>query len=345
MVANACCAKWCAATSIGELAALTGQPRAARVFAMRDSHLLRVPRAAFEVAVARYPEVLRGVVLTLVAREREGQRRARRPETRTIAIVPIHAELPIVDFARAPGRRADALRHDAPGGSGRSRIATPPGVFQGWLDGLEEAHRFVVYLADAEASEWSARCIRQADHIFLLAASRPGPTAGAAEQLLGPDVLAPRELVLLHGNASSARRQPAAGSRTATSAAHHHVRVHNPADVARLARRVVGRAVGLVLGGGGARAFAHIGALRALVEAGVPIDMIGGASAGAIIAAQFAQGWSLAELYARNRRLAHLGRSLIDYTVPLVSLIQARKFTPFCTSCSARHTRTKLAST
>ena len=75
-------------TSIGELAALTGQPRAARVFAMRDSHLLRVPREAFEAAVARYPEVLRGVVLTLVAREREGQRRARRPETRTIAIVP-----------------------------------------------------------------------------------------------------------------------------------------------------------------------------------------------------------------------------------------------------------------
>ena len=58
----------------------------------------------------------------------------------------------------------------------------------------------------------------------------------------------------------------------------------------------------------------------------MPIDMIGGASAGAIIAAQFAQGWSVAELYARNRRLAHLGRSLIDYTVPLVSLIQARKF-------------------
>jgi hypothetical protein len=65
-------------TSIGELAALTGLPRAARVFAVRDSHLLRVPRAAFEAAVARFPEVLRGVALTLVAREREGQNRTRR---------------------------------------------------------------------------------------------------------------------------------------------------------------------------------------------------------------------------------------------------------------------------
>jgi predicted acylesterase/phospholipase RssA len=97
--------------------------------------------------------------------------------------------------------------------------------------------------------------------------------------------------------------------------------------VARLARRIVGRTVGLVLGGGGARAYAHIGALRAFAEAGVPIDMVGGVSAGGIVAAQFALGWSLPELYDRNREIARVGRRLIDYTVPMVSLIQARKFT------------------
>src|SRR5262249_21179763 len=55
--------------------------------------------------------------------------------------------------------------------------------------------------------------------------------------------------------------------------------------------------------------------------------MIGGASAGAIIAAEFALGWSVSELYGSNRHLAQIGRGLIDYTLPLVSLIQARKFT------------------
>jgi predicted acylesterase/phospholipase RssA len=89
----------------------------------------------------------------------------------------------------------------------------------------------------------------------------------------------------------------------------------------------VGRTVGLVLGGGGARAFAHVGAVRALCEAGVPIDVVGGTSAGAIIAAQVALGWDAAELYARNRQLACRGRSLIDYTLPLVALLQARRFT------------------
>ena len=60
--------------------------------------------------------------------------------------------------------------------------------------------------------------------------------------------------------------------------------------MARLARLLTGRATGVVLSGGGARGFAHIGALRALHEAGVPIDAVGGTSIGAIIAALWATG-------------------------------------------------------
>jgi predicted acylesterase/phospholipase RssA len=45
------------------------------------------------------------------------------------------------------------------------------------------------------------------------------------------------------------------------------------------------------------------------------------------VAAEYAVGWGPAELYARNRAIASHGRALIDYTLPLVALIQARKFT------------------
>ncbi|HEY2592363.1 MAG TPA: cyclic nucleotide-binding domain-containing protein, partial [Chloroflexota bacterium] len=156
-------------TSIGEMAALTGQPRAARVFALRDSHLLRVSRAGFERAIARFPELLRGVVLTLVAREREGLRHERRPATRTLAMLPIGARAPamVQTFAHS---LADELRQ-----YGSTRLvgpteaaASPPGAFQGWLDGLEETHRLVIYVADPDASEWTARCMRQADQILLV---------------------------------------------------------------------------------------------------------------------------------------------------------------------------------
>ena len=54
--------------------------------------------------------------------------------------------------------------------------------------------------------------------------------------------------------------------------------------------------VGLVLSGGGAKGFAHIGALKVIEEAGVQIDYIGGTSMGAIIGALYASGYSANEL-------------------------------------------------
>ena len=57
---------------------------------------------------------------------------------------------------------------------------------------------------------------------------------------------------------------------------HHHLRLNHKGDLQRLARRLTGSAVGLVLSGGGARALAHIGAIRAIQEIGLPIDLVGG---------------------------------------------------------------------
>ena len=54
--------------------------------------------------------------------------------------------------------------------------------------------------------------------------------------------------------------------------------------------------VGLVLSGGGAKGFAHIGALKVIEEAGVKIDYIGGTSMGAIIGALYASGYTANEL-------------------------------------------------
>lgn len=56
-------------------------------------------------------------------------------------------------------------------------------------------------------------------------------------------------------------------------------------DFSRLARWLTGNSVGLVLGGGGARGAAHVGMLKAIQEAGIPIDMVGGVSIGAFMGA------------------------------------------------------------
>ncbi len=54
--------------------------------------------------------------------------------------------------------------------------------------------------------------------------------------------------------------------------------------------------VGVVLGGGGARGLAHLGVLRALEQANIPIDYICGTSMGAIVGGLYASGYSLEEI-------------------------------------------------
>jgi NTE family protein len=102
----------------------------------------------------------------------------------------------------------------------------------------------------------------------------------------------------------------------------HHCR--GVGDAPRIARIISGDPRGIVLSGGGARGFAHLGVLRALEEAKVPIDVVGGASIGAIIGAGFAAGWSLSEMTQVYRASFIASDPLSDWTLPLVSLVGGR---------------------
>jgi NTE family protein len=81
----------------------------------------------------------------------------------------------------------------------------------------------------------------------------------------------------------------------------------------------------VVLSGGGARAYAHIGALKALREAGTPIDFIGGSSMGAVIGAGPALGWSDEELEHHIRQAFVLSNPLDDIAPPIIAMTHARK--------------------
>ena len=88
---------------------------------------------------------------------------------------------------------------------------------------------------------------------------------------------------------------------------------------------MTGRAVGLVLSGGGARGLAHIGVVRALDELGIPIDSVGGSSMGAIVGAQTAFGWSWERMLEHNASVWSDRRLRLDLTVPTVSLFSGKR--------------------
>ena len=162
--------------------------------------------------------------------------------------------------------------------------------------------------------------------MILLARAKADPAATEIERQAAReegDHPAQRFLVLLHDD-EVLPSGTSAWLRTRSVARHLHVRLSRPVDIARVARFIAGRAVGLVLGAGGARSFAHVGLLRALEENRVPIDMVGGTSMGAAMAAQYAMAWPAQRIVETGDDIWNRIRPHREYTFPLLSVIRGR---------------------
>jgi len=108
-------------------------------------------------------------------------------------------------------------------------------------------------------------------------------------------------------------------------------------DVARLARHLTGRSVGVVLGGGGARGFAHVGVLKALEEAGIPVDLVGGTSMGAFISALYARDpnhiTTLSFVAKFSTTMASSWNLAFDLTYPVAAWLSGRSLNTVLSRC------------
>ncbi len=287
--------------------------------ALRDSELLLIPNSVMASVAAQSTQFSLALARLCARRLRHGNRpEYKQKRARVFAIVPNSLEVDVATFA---SRLVNELNV-----AGRSELVWDVRASDhtaAWFNRIEENNDFVVYVANSSASAWTRQCCRQADAILLLAsaASTPAPwPKGIAESAVARG--ARLELALSHAGAI-VPGDAAAWLAIFPVIQHHHIT--HAADISRIARLITGRGVGLVLSGGGARGFAHLGAIRALREARVPIDFVGGASIGAIIAAGVAMGWSDEEMRARYRRCFVDTNPLNDYTFPSVALTRGGK--------------------
>jgi lysophospholipid hydrolase len=88
-------------------------------------------------------------------------------------------------------------------------------------------------------------------------------------------------------------------------------KVDKMTDFSRLARFLTGTSIGVVLGGGGARGSAHVGMIKAMIEANIPIDMIGGTSIGSFMGALWAEENNFENFQRRAREWAMVNSYLI----------------------------------
>jgi NTE family protein len=310
---------------VGEMSLLSHGKRTRSVAALRDSEVWRLSQGSFDALTAHHPEVLPALMRNIATRNAMGPAKRRR-QPRTFALLPSGPGVASSRFAVQLERALARVGGEAQMLGSESMDQDPE-----WFARCELDHPFVLYRADPALTPWTELCLRQADCLVVLHnADSNEPTRLPFEiEAARPGAVfhRRRELVLLHEGHDPRPGTTAGQLAGGLYGQHHHVRLDMPSDFDRLARLITGHAVGIVMAGGGARAFTHIGVVKALRASGVPVDQVGGTSMGAIVAAAIAARWSDEELLVRFRRSFVASNPLSDYTFPFVSLFGGRRVT------------------
>lgn len=314
---------------IGEIAFFAGTRRTATVTASRDGLLLKLDRQEFDRLSSEMPAIWRTITATLARRLAKATpsapgRRLTRP--RTIAIVRAGAEpIPpafVSDLTNAFAAESRPLVVD------RTTYANEPDgpALIAKLNALELRYHVVLYLTDDMPTDWTEKALRQADLVLLVAHHKgAGRAMNPVEKMARTihDQTAHR-LVIVHdegppysGTADWLRERPVQ--------MHHHVIAGDKPTTERLVRFLTNQALGLVCSGGGAFSAAHVGLYKAMLEAGLSFDMLGGASGGGAMTAAFALqrpvdviDQTIDRIFVRSRafrRLTWPRYSVLDHTV------------------------------
>ncbi|KAK0637237.1 hypothetical protein B0T17DRAFT_504602 [Bombardia bombarda] len=398
--------------SIGELEVMTESSRSGTLHAIRDTEVVKFPRTLFNSLAQEHPNItikiskiiasrMRSLVddpSTLLLRDGATRSTANKSAStlnlRTVAILPITAGIPVVDFGnRLMNALAQVVTPNGATSLNQAAILNHLGKhafnkmgklkLAQYLADLEEKYGLVVYVADTNVnSPWTRTCITQADCVLFVGLADSSPEIGEYERfMLGMQSTARKILVLLHQERYSRpgltrkwlknrmwingghfhiqmpynpntmpihpptkRSGPSLKERVQilqaeiqkfTSRKVHHSAFYAPdaafkGDFHRLARRLCGKSVGLVLGGGGARGISQIGIIRAMEEAGIPIDMIGGTSIGAFVGALYARHADVVPILGLAKkfsgRMGSMWRFALDLTYPSASYTTGHEF-------------------
>uniref|UniRef100_A0A8D3DD71 lysophospholipase n=1 Tax=Scophthalmus maximus TaxID=52904 RepID=A0A8D3DD71_SCOMX len=349
---------------IGVVEALTRQPRATTVHAVRDTELVKLPEGTLNNIKRRYPQVVTRLIHLLGQKILGNLQQGRGPfsdvtnpasNLSTVAVLPVCDEVPINAFNLELSHALSAIGptllltseiiRERLGASALDSIHEYR--LSGWLAQQEDINRIVLYQTDNSMTPWTQRCIRQADCILIV----------ELEQMLeNTAVRALKQLILLH------REDGPGPSRTVEwlnmrSWCSGHLHLNCPrrvfsrrspsklrdvyekvfektadrhSDFSRLARVLTGNSIALVLGGGGARGCSHVGVIKAMEEAGIPIDIVGGTSIGSFIGALYAEERSAVRTKQRAREwskaMNSVFKTVLDLTYPITSMFSGSAF-------------------
>lgn len=301
---------------VGDLAVLRGGHHSVTVRAERDTQLLCLPASIVEEALSTHPRELLKLAASVTDRLLSSSPLKPPRPSRAIAVIPLFDHPEVGRFclslqAELRQRHSSALFPPS------DHVPDPS-----WFDQQEARFSTVVYQCSPHLDPWSERCLRQADRILILGTAKNPQPPSVLERLWADIAQNPeRPLLVLLG--SGKRRGTSQWLESRPPLGVHHLNWgQNPR---RIARFLDGSAVGLVLGGGGARGLAHVGVLRALQERGLEVDLVCGTSMGGFVAALHATGRPAQRVESDLRWAWTEAGPFLDFTFPLYSVIKGER--------------------
>lgn len=318
---------------VGEMGLIQDAPRSASARAIRVTTLAHISRDSFESLCATYPVLLLRFFHTIIDRLTHHHTPDGRARIIGLAVTApdvgrdllsrfVSALEPFGSAFHLGPENLDHFVRDPSGPGATNRVAE-------FLHQADIGHDYVFLEADRELTEWSVSVAKQSDRFIVFCSAHPDAEERrritAQLDQLSDEQRRSCWLARLHPAGTDSPRGSASYIDALGVAEVHNLRLDRAPHLRRLARLATGNGRGVVLGGGGAKGFAHIGALRALTEAGLEYDRLGGASMGALVGAFAARDTTHEEMV--ETAIAEFDNGLLDYTVPVVSVMKAAKMT------------------
>jgi predicted acylesterase/phospholipase RssA/CRP-like cAMP-binding protein len=302
---------------VGETALLYGGKRTASILAARDSSLVKISQAKFETLWKKHPEIILNLSQTII----------KRLDTKNRDLQLLQTSCKLISMVGLDKQSHIKLANDiAAYWKDKLRIQ----IIEEDLDGFEtfslkvteaEQNNDLVIMLSTSNNEWNKLIVNNSDEICYVATE--SQHANYKDATLHNSIHEGRLILMYEEN--EVPTETTAWLTDFQPNKIQHCRKDHAEDIGRISRIITERAVCWVFSGGGAHGFAHLGAIRALLEKNVPIDIVGGTSIGSVIAGCLAQDWSYEHIMEHIRKDLSQNSPLNDFTLPMVSLLRGQK--------------------
>ena len=321
---------------VGEMGLISHRPRSLTIRSQLDSLLFRLGDVQFSELLDQHPEILTPITRSLIARLQQTLTRshgARCPQT--VMLIPANQSVKIDLFleglkstlSQSHFKTIIVTEHDAKGQLGSQ---DNPSDLLNWMASLDNDYDFVFYSCTDPNSDWFRYGLQFAER-FVVIANGNSPVHYDRRVIDNLDSKNRqhyvKELVLLYETNATELSNVSNWLHGVNYYRHHHVDLQHNNSIERFCRFVTGNANALVLAGGGTRGWAHVGAMRAFHEHGMEFDLVGGTSAGSVVAAIYATGADYEHLKNTMDMMLRASLDVVkftNYTWPIVSITNAR---------------------